>query len=289
MSTALAKTEGGLKGYLVANKNSIVEACAHGVSADRLIKTACLLATSKNGAAIAKCSPQSVLRAVVDCARFGIDPAFGRAYIIPYGGEAELQLGYLGLIELAKRSGEIKSITAGLVQEGDDFDVEAGTNPRFIHRPKFEGDGNSFKHVYALAVFTDGHFEYTVLSREDVELIRKSFSKASNSPAWTKSYGEMAKKCAIRRLCKTLPLTIEAMEAISEDDRRNNVIDVAFEVKPPTAGARLDKALGIDRGKGKQEEPPAEAMDVEPEAREREPGEDDDDDVAPWDREEETK
>ena len=96
MSTALAvKQDGSLKSYLNANKNAITEACAHGVNPDRLIKTACLLATSKNGAAIAKCSPQSVLRAVVDCARFGIDPAFGRAYIIPYGNEAELQLGYL--------------------------------------------------------------------------------------------------------------------------------------------------------------------------------------------------
>ena len=87
MTTAVAKTNGNLKGYLVANKQTILEACAHGVDPDRLIKTACLLATSKNGAAIAKCSPQSVLRAVVDCARFGIDPAFGKAYIIPYGNE----------------------------------------------------------------------------------------------------------------------------------------------------------------------------------------------------------
>jgi len=46
------------------------------------------------------------------------------------------------LIELAKRSGEIKSITAELVQEGDDFEVEFGTNP------KFQGDVNGFKSVY---------------------------------------------------------------------------------------------------------------------------------------------
>jgi len=275
MSTAVAvKQDSTLKGYLTARRDTIAEACVHGVSPDRLIKTACLLVTSKNGEKLSECKPESILRAITDCARFGIDPAFGRAYIIPYGREAELQLGYLGLIELAKRSGEIKSIVAGLVQEGDDFEVEAGTNPRFSHRPKFEGDGNSFKHVYALAMFADGHFEYTVLSREDVEHIRKSFSKAPNSPAWAKSYGEMAKKCAIRRLSKTLPLTIEAMEAISEDDRRNTV----FDIEPiPTNGksasaAKLDKALGLDK-----KEPAAEVLDVEPQAREREPGEDDDD------------
>ena len=262
MSTALAKTESGsLKNYLAAKKQTIIEACAHGVNPDRLIKTMCLLVNSKNGAAIGKCSQESILRAVVDCARFGIDPAFGRAYIIPYGGEAELQLGYLGLIELAKRSGEIKSITAELVQEGDDFEVEFGTNPKFSHRPKFQGDGNGYKFVYALAVFVDGHFEYTVLSKEDVEHIRKKSSKAPTSPAWTNYPGEMAKKCAIRRLCKTLPLTVEAQEAIAQDDQRHTV----FDVEPVTPGksasaSRLDKALGI------ADPPPSEpeVLDAEP-------------------------
>jgi len=118
------------------------------------------------------------------------------------------------LIELAKRSGAIKSITAELVQEGDDFIVEFGTNPQFVHRPKFQGDGNGDKYVYALAMFEDGHFEYTVLSKDDVEHIRRKSSKAPDSPAWKNYPGEMAKKCAIRRLCKTLPLTVEAMEGV---------------------------------------------------------------------------
>ena len=248
MSTSVAKTSGGLKEYLIGKKQTILEACAHGVNPDRLIKTACLLAASKNGAAIAKCTPESILRAVVDCARFGIDPAFGRAYIVPYANEAELQLGYLGLIELAKRSGEIKSITAELVQEGDDFEVEFGTNPKFVHRPKFQGDVNGFKSVYALAVFADGHFEYTVLSKDDVENIRRKSSKAPNSPAWTNYPGEMAKKCAIRRLCKTLPLSIEAKEAIEEDDRRNTVIDIEpVALNGKSAAAKLDEVLNRNK------------------------------------------
>jgi len=260
-TTALTKTS-DIKGYLTSNRNTIQEACAHGVDPDRLIKTACLLATSKNGAAIAKCSPQSILRSIVDCARFGIDPSFGRAYIIPYGNEAELQLGYLGLIELSKRSGEIKSITAELVQEGDDFEVEFGTNPHFVHRPKFQGDGTGYKYVYALAMFADGHFEYTVLSKAEVETIRKKSSKAPNSPAWTNYPGEMAKKCAIRRLCKTLPLTIEAKEAIEQDDLRNNVIDVDVSVGKSAAASKLDAVLGIDK---KAPETAAEVIEVETE------------------------
>lgn len=263
MSTAVAKT-GDLKSYLIEKRETIREACAHGVDPDRLIKTACLLVTSKTGAAISKCTPQSILRAITDCARFGIDPSFGRAYIIPYANEAELQLGYLGLIELAKRSGAIKSITAELVQEDDDFEVEIGTNPHFVHRPKFQGDANGYRYVYALAVFTDGHFEYTVLSKDDVENIRKKSSKAPDSPAWKNYPGEMAKKCAIRRLCKMLPLTVEAKEAIELDDRRNNVIDVEVEPSPngkSASAAKIDKALGLDGTVSEGTCPPVEEDD----------------------------
>jgi recombination protein RecT len=125
-----------------------------------------------------------------------------------------------------------------------------------------------------VAFFTDGHFEYTVLSKADVDNIRTKFSKAPNSPAWQKSYGEMAKKCAIRRLCKTLPLTIETMAAIEADDRRNSVIDVE-PLPPAKSGTAALKAV-LTGGVKKE----AEVIDVEPEPldppREREPGEDDD-------------
>jgi recombinational DNA repair protein RecT len=72
----------------------------------------------------------------------------------------------------------------------------------------------------------------------------------------------MAKKCAIRRLCKTLPLTIEAQEAIAADDQRNNVIDVESQPTMPSRSAsatKLDKALGIDKPKE------TETFGVEPE------------------------
>jgi recombination protein RecT len=230
MSTELqTKQASGLKEYLTNNLPVIQSAAIQGVSPERLIKTALLLTTSRDGAAIAKCTPRSILRAITDCARFGIEPSFGRAYLVPYANECELQIGYLGLIELVKRSGNIKSITAEIVREGDEFDVEIGSNPVFKHKPKF-GNGNDWKYVYALAVFTDNHFEYSVLSRQDVEDIRRKSSKAPDSPAWKNYYGEMAKKCAIRRLCKMLPLTIEAQEAIEADDKRNTVFDVESHV-----------------------------------------------------------
>ena len=313
MSTALAKTESGgalaaknpvdakltrIKDYLDQHQEKIAEACVLGVTPERLIRTSMLLLNSREIRQRAEegkktaldCTPLSIFNAVRNCARYGIDPSFGRAYIVPYGNEAELQLGYLGLIELAKRSGEIKSITAELVQEGDDFEVVLGTNPKFEHIPTFQGDSSTYKSVYALAMFADGHFEHTVLSRDDVEHIRRKSSKAPDSLAWKNYPGEMAKKCAIRRLCKTLPLTIEALDAIEEDDRRHSVIDVT-PMPGKSAGAKADEVLGIKRENDKQPTggdfrgTPAQAAEGEdidaweenlppfPETTEREPGE----------------
>jgi recombination protein RecT len=287
MSTAIAKAEGGavayrdptdqrigeIKAYIQNNRDKIVEACIQGVHPERLIRTAIMFLNSKDvrqtskntGKSVLECSNISILKAIINCARLGIDPSFGRAYLVPYNNEAELQIGYLGLIDLAKRSGEIKSITAQLVYEGDDFEVEFGTNPRFSHRPKFQGSECDFKQVYAIAMFDDGRFEYTVLSKDDVENVRKNYVKGDN-PAWRKSYGEMAKKCAIRRLCKTLPLTIEARDAIEQDDSRNSILDVDVAPAPSgkSATEQLKQKIGLER-----KEP--EVVDVESETDENDP------------------
>lgn len=208
-----------MRAFLEKNISTISEACTCGIDPQMLIKTACLLVKSKeNASKLSSCDPMSMLKAITECARYGIDPSFGRGHLIAYGNQVELHLGYLALIDLVKRSKEIKSIISELVREGDYFEVELGSNQRFIHRPKFNVDSDSFNFVYAIATFDDGHFEYTVLRYDEVDRIRKLTSKSPNSPAWKNFLGEMAKKVAIRRLCKTLPLTVEAKEAIQHDD-----------------------------------------------------------------------
>ena len=43
------------------------------------------------------------------------------AWLIPYGQECTFQIGYQGILELARRSREFKSIEAVIVHEGDAF------------------------------------------------------------------------------------------------------------------------------------------------------------------------
>ena len=46
-----------------------------------------------------------------------IEPSLGFAYVIPYGREAQFQIGYKGLIQLAIRSGQVTKLNAGPVYE----------------------------------------------------------------------------------------------------------------------------------------------------------------------------
>lgn len=177
---------------------------------------------------LAKCSPQSVLSCLMKCSALGLEPSavdgLGRAYIIPRnnkrtgGKEATLIVGYRGFLDLARRSGQIKDISARVVREGDEFEYEYGLTECLRHVPSTEPiDGRPMTHVYMVAHFTDGGHYIDVMSKAEVDEIRKR-SLASNSGPWSTDYTQMARKTVIRRAFPYLPVSIEAMNAASADE-----------------------------------------------------------------------
>jgi recombination protein RecT len=223
-----------LKEYLMspASQDAIARVAVGNIAPSRLASLALLAAKDEK---LRNCTPESWLKVLLDCAKYGLEPLLGRVYIIPYGNEAQCQLGYLGLIDIIRRNESIASIVAETVWEGDEFTVEYGTEPKFKHVPKFapQKDRNNFKFVYALAKFKDGTFQPCVMTKDEIEIVRTKSSKASNSPAWKDYYNEMAKKVVLRRLCKMLPITLEAAEAIQKDDERFFASPTEPELAPP--------------------------------------------------------
>jgi hypothetical protein len=49
----------------------------------------------------------------IDLTFFSLDKNMGQAYVVPYKGVAQFQIGYLGYLTLARRSGEIKKLSPG--------------------------------------------------------------------------------------------------------------------------------------------------------------------------------
>ena len=180
---------------------------------------------------LAECTTVSVLSCVMKCAALGLEPSavdgLGRACILPYRNgktkryEANFILGYRGMIDLARKSGEIKDINAHAVYEGDTFSYSFGLNEDLTHVPSNEPKaGRQLTHAYCVAHFKNGGHYFNVLTREDIEQARKS-SRAANSSysPWKTHFEQMAVKTAIRRAFPYLPVSIEAQDAAASDDR----------------------------------------------------------------------
>ena len=173
------------------------------------------------------------------CSALGLEPSavdgLGRAYILPYrskqGMQAQLILGYKGMIALARRSGEIKDISARAVYEGDEFDYSFGLDEHLSHKPAARNhkDGEKPTHVYMVAHFKDGGHYMDVMTFQEVEAIRKR-SKAANNGPWVTDYEAMAKKTVIRRAFPYLPVSVEAQSAAASDETSGGYVDqLSFE------------------------------------------------------------
>jgi len=188
---------------------------------------------------IEKCSPMSVARTMIKGAYLGLDFFRRECYAIPYGTELNFQTDYKGEIKLVKKYSQqpILDVYAQLVRQGDELDINIEAGKQTLNfKPKLFNDGEIMG-VFAVAYFMDGSMRYEAMSKKEIEDIRRKFSKAPNSPAWDKSYGEMCKKVVLRRLCKMLALDFDhaeqdkAFEEGAETEVRGNkkVVDVNVE------------------------------------------------------------
>jgi recombination protein RecT len=201
------------------------------MTADRMMRIA--LTEVRKVPALGQCNIESFMGSIMQCAQLGLEPgsALGHAYLLPFGngkakdGKSNCQLiiGYRGMIDLARRSGQIISLTARTVHENDTFKYEFGLEETMQHIPA-DGDRGKMTHVYAVAKLKGGGVQFDVMSRADVDKVRASSKAGTNGP-WVTHYDEMGKKTVIRRLFKYLPVSIEIQQAITLDERAEAGID----------------------------------------------------------------
>lgn len=189
------------------------------VTADRFLRVA--MTSIQRTPKLLECSPQSLLSSIMTAGQLGLecDNVRGEAYLLPYGTQAQLIIGYRGLVKLARQSGEVGMIFAREVYENDEFSYQFGTAPKCEHKPALVEPRGAIIAVYAVCVFKDGTAQFDVMSRGEVDAIRKR-SRAGNSGPWVTDYVEMAKKTVLRRLCKMLPVSVELSDAVGHDERQ---------------------------------------------------------------------
>lgn len=242
---------GNVRKFFESQRKAIMDVLPKHISPDRLIGIAlgALRATPK----LLECKVESLLSALVQCAQLGLEPntPLGHAYLIPFENrrrntvEVQIILGYKGLIDLARRSGQVISIAAHEVCERDHFVYEYGLYEKLEHRPPLTGDRGKVIAFYAVAKLKDGGHAFEVMSKDQVDAIRDAsqnyaFAKDKGGTVWAKHYVEMGRKTVLRRIFKYLPVSIELQSAFDLDDRASRaenqiefgVIDGEFTVIP---------------------------------------------------------
>ena len=255
VTTAVAKRPiDTIRTLLEKSKGQIAAALPKHLNAERIVRVT--MTSIQRNPDLLDCDPISLVGAVIQSSQLGLelDGILGHAYLVPFrntkkGGRLEVQFipGYKGLIDLARRSGQVNRISAHIVYEGDVFKMEFGTSEVLEHIPVPPSQRGERKGVYAVAVLKDGSTHFEWLWEEEVQKV-KAQSKASKFGPWVTHEDEMIRKTAIRRLVKYLPLSVELAKASAIDELAEEGIstqeymdDEAF--IPPTQPKTIDAAF----------------------------------------------
>ena len=219
---------GNVKKFFESQKGTLAAVLPKHVGADRMLKIA--LGALRTTPKLMNCSVESLMGAVVHCSQLGLEPntPLGHAYLIPFENrkkgvtEVQIVLGYKGLIDLARRSGQIVSIAAHEVCANDEFEYSYGLDETLVHKPAMGARGPVVA-FYAVAKLQGGGHAFEVMSAEQINEIRDNsqnykFARDKKMTVWGQHYAEMGRKTVLRRLVKYLPVSIELAQAAALDE-----------------------------------------------------------------------
>ncbi len=212
----MAEQNTSISAVLTANLTNVESALPKDLNRERFVQNCiAVLNDPEKRAALQKCNRQSIIDSLTKGAYLGLDFMNAECYIIPYGGMAKFQTSYIGEIKFTRKytTRPIKDIYAKLVRDGDYFQEEIRDGHQSVDFKPLPFNRGEIIGVFAVCLYEDGGMDYESMSVDEVNTIRNVYSKASNSPAWKNSFGEMAKKVCLRRLTKHIITDFETTEA----------------------------------------------------------------------------
>ena len=182
-----------------------------------------------------QCTPDSIGRSIVDVGVLGLtlSPAMKLAYLIPYRdtkrGESYCTVSpsYMGLEQIAYRTGFVEMIQTNLVHERDRFEVWTDEDGRHIRHEEATGDRGGVTHAYCITWFSSGRKHIEVMNKAELIACRDAAARKNGGKVpftWKGDFrGEMYKKSVLRRGWKHWPRVEnpalrEAMLAVDRTD-----------------------------------------------------------------------
>uniref|UniRef100_UPI003F68F2A0 recombinase RecT n=1 Tax=Streptococcus pluranimalium TaxID=82348 RepID=UPI003F68F2A0 len=240
--------------------------------------TTSLLSIISNNTLLAKATSESIMGAAMKAAvlNLPIEPSLGFAYVVPYNrkykdgtrwvtiNEAQFQIGYRGLIQLAQRSGQIRNIEHGIIYEEEflGYDKMRGTL-------KLTGeyvDSGNIKGYFASLELINGFYKMIFWPKEKVLEHARKYSKTYDQKTgqfkagtpWATEFDSMAIKTLLKELLsKYAPLSVEMQDALDADNI-DSTISIPRDVTPTEPVETLDAILG-----GQTEDKLAPTEDIE--------------------------
>ena len=211
-----------------AFRDQVAAALPKHITAERMLRIfgTAVLRTPK----LKDCDLHSVSQAFLSCSQFGLEPDGRHAHLIPYGTTCTLVIDYKGLVDLLMRTGNVSCIHADVVCENDTFDYDTGEIKS--HRIDFKKPRGAVYAVYSIITFKDGSRKCEVMTKDEVEAIRRK-SKGANAGPWSDHWNEMAKKTVFKRATKWCQISPELRDAIAADDAEHAEVNVTPTSVPP--------------------------------------------------------
>ncbi|MGV9025398.1 recombinase RecT [Lactococcus lactis] len=198
-------------------------------------------------------TPTSVYTSLMKAASLNltVDPNLGFAYLVPYKRkfkengqwvsitEAQLQIGYKGLVQLALRSGQIRSVNTGTIYESEFKGYNKITGEFTIDETIIpDEDTDEVSGYFAYVQLVNGGEVKQFSRKKQIENFAKKYSKAysydiennKKSSPWSTEFNAMAEKTVLKQVLKFVPMSLEMQEAVSIDENdmkwANKVDDV---------------------------------------------------------------
>lgn len=216
----------------------------------------------QNSDTLQRCDPQSILNAVVNVARTSVtlNPVMRLAYLVPRKNKCVLDFSYMGLVAMLRDNNCIKSISAHIVYEDEEFDYDVAYN-KITHKPRFAKTENEHKSrerigCYSRATLPNAEIVFEFMPMWEIEKVKRlSEGSSSKFSAWQTWEEEMIKKVVIKRHFKMLISgnPSEALSTALQIENENNALVGSFDGKS-AVGAKKKPSL-MSAFDEEQEEP----------------------------------
>ena len=221
-----------------AGEQQFAAALPKHINSERFTRIA--ITTIRQNPKLAECNAESLLGSLMTIAQLGLEPGvLGQCYLIPFKNnklgtiECQFQLGYKGMIELLRRTGQLSDIYAYTVYSNDEFSIEYGLERTLKHIPAFSNaDGRGeIVGFYSVAILKDGTRAFEYMTKREVIEHEEKYRKGNfKNDIWNKNFEEMSLKTVTKKMLKWLPISVEMIENLRKDEQIHKLDEKTNEV-----------------------------------------------------------